>query len=520
MILTPERATTLQARRLGIDTRQEPIIYLRADSPVCRSEGFSALSRVQVHTEHCKTIATLNIITSEMLHRGQIGFSESAWLRLNLNTGDTVWLSHPRPVQSLSHVRAKVYGHLLDKQAFQEIINDIVDGRYADVHIAAFITACGDDKLNDAEIIALTQAMIDSGSRIDWGQPMVIDKHCVGGLPGNRTTPIVVAILAASGLTMPKTSSRAITSPAGTADTMETITEVSLTLEQMKQVVEKEGACLAWGGSVRLSPSDDILIQVERALDIDSEGQLIASVLSKKIAAGATHVLIDIPVGPTAKVRTQKAADKLASSFLKVGEQLGIKIQILYTDGSQPVGNGIGPALEAKDVLAVLQNDTDAPQDLKQRALTMAGTMLEMAGTAEPGKGIEKATTILESGLAWEKFCAICNAQGGMKQPDEAPYLFKLMADRKGVVAQVDNRRLAQVAKLAGAPIDPTAGLEIHVKLGQQVYPHEPLLTIHAESSGELNYAVDYLESHPDIVCLSTGEENSQGESTDENPTV
>lgn len=506
MISTPERATTLQARRLGIDTRQEPIIYLRADSPVCRSEGFSALSRVLVHTEHCKIIATLNIITGEMLRRGQIGFSESAWLRLQLNNDDNVWLSHPRPVQSLSHVRAKVYGHALNKQQFQEIINDIVDGRYADVHIASFITACGDDKLSDAEIIALTRAMIDSGSRIDWGQPMVIDKHCVGGLPGNRTTPIVVSILAASGLTMPKTSSRAITSPAGTADTMETMTEVSLSLERMKQVVKQEGACLAWGGSVRLSPSDDILIQVERALDIDSEGQLIASVLSKKIAAGATHVLIDIPVGPTAKVRTQQAADKLAASFMKVGEQLGIKIQILYTDGTQPVGNGIGPALEAKDVMAVLQNDTDAPQDLKQRALTMAATMLEMAGVVDPHCGLKQATTVLESGLAWKKFVAICIAQGGMKQPGEAPYRFKLMADKAGPVTQVDNRRLAQVAKLAGAPIDPTAGLVIHVKVGQQVQLHDPLLTIHAESSGELNYAVEYLESHPDIIRLNTEE--------------
>lgn len=506
MIFTPERATTLQARRLGIDTRQEPIIYLREDSPVCRSEGFSALSRVLVHTEHCKIIATLNIITGEMLRRGQIGFSESAWLRLQLKADDNVWLSHPRPVQSLSHVRAKVYGHTLNKQQFQEIINDIIDGRYADVHIASFITACGDDKLSDTEIIALTQAMIDSGSRIDWGQPMVIDKHCVGGLPGNRTTPIVVSILAASGLTMPKTSSRAITSPAGTADTMETMTEVSLSLEQMKQVVKKEGACLAWGGSMRLSPSDDILIQVERALDIDSEGQLIASVLSKKIAAGATHVLIDIPVGPTAKVRSQRAADKLATSFLAVGEQLGIIIKILYTDGSQPVGIGIGPALEAKDVLAVLKNDTDAPQDLKQRALTMAGTMLEMAEVVEPGCGIAKATTVLESGLAWKKFVAICIAQGGMKKPGDAPYLFKLMADKTGTVSQVDNRRLAQVAKLAGAPLDLTAGLEIHVKLGQQVHTNDPLLTIHAESSGELNYAVEYLESHPDIIRLNTEE--------------
>ena len=506
MIFTPDRATPLQARRLGIDTRQEPIIYLRADSPVCRSEGFSALSRVLVRTEKNQIIATLNIITGEMLRRGQIGFSESAWHRLQLNTDDSIWLSHPRPVQSLSHVRAKVYGHSLNKQQFQEIINDIVDGHYADVHLAAFITACGDDNLNDHEITALTEAMIDSGSRIDWGQPLVIDKHCVGGLPGNRTTPIVVSILAASGLTMPKTSSRAITSPAGTADTMETMTEVSLSLEQMKQVVEQEGACLAWGGSVRLSPSDDILIQVERALDIDSEGQLIASVLSKKIAAGATHVLIDIPVGPTAKVRSQEAADKLAKSFETVAESLGIIIKILFTDGSQPVGNGIGPALEARDVMAVLQNDTDAPTDLKQRSLAMAGAMLEMSGTVDPDSGVEKATAVLESGLAWEKFCAICTAQGVMKQPNEAPYLFKLIAEKGGIVDMIDNRRLAQVAKLAGAPLDSTAGVEIHAKLGQQVHPHDPLLTIHAESSGELNYAVDYLDNHPDIIHLRSEE--------------
>lgn len=509
MIFIPERSTPLQARRLGIDSRQETIIYLRADSPVCRSEGFSALSRVLVNTEQSHIIATLNIITGEMLRRGQIGFSESAWQRLNLKTDDNIWLSHPRPVQSLSHVRAKVYGHTLDKPMFQEIINDIVDGHYADVHLAAFITACGDDKLDNDEITALTQAMIDSGSRIDWEQPMVIDKHCVGGLPGNRTTPIVVAILAASGLTMPKTSSRAITSPAGTADTMETMTEVSLTLEQMKQVVKDQGACLAWGGSVRLSPSDDILIQVERALDIDSEGQLIASVLSKKIAAGATHVLIDIPVGPTAKVRSKEAADKLANSFRVVAEKLGLIIKILYTDGSQPVGNGIGPALEARDVLAVLQNDDRAPQDLKQRAVSMAGAMLEMAAVVNDGKGQKKALAVLEGGLAWEKFCAICEAQGAVKQPTEAPYLFKMIAESTGTVRQIDNRRLAQVAKLAGAPLDPAAGLEIHIKLGQKVQPHTPLLTIHAESSGELNYAVEYLENHPEIICLAEQEDKA-----------
>lgn len=507
MTFIPERMTPLKARRLGLDTQQELTIYLRADSAVCKSEGFSALSRVLVRTEGQHIIATLNIITSELLRPGEIGLSESAWQRLEVKDGDSIWASHPTPVASISHIRAKVYGHILTQDQYSEIIEDIVAGRYADVHLAAFITACGNDNMNDQEITYLTEAMVNSGSKISWDLPLVLDKHCVGGLPGNRTTPIVVSILAASGLTVPKTSSRAITSPAGTADTMETLTNVSLSLEEMKKVVCEHGGCLAWGGSVRLSPADDLLIKVERVLDIDSEGQLIASVLSKKIAAGATHVLIDMPVGPTAKVRSQAAADKLAASFREVAKSLGLTIDIIFSDGRQPVGYGIGPALEARDILAVLQNSTDAPTDLRERAITVAGTMLEMATNLPKGEGIRQAKQLIDSGQAWDKFHQICKAQGGLREPPIAPYRFELIAHQHGWLCSVDNRRLSQVAKLAGAPADLAAGVEIHVKLGEEVHPNTPLITIHAESAGELNYAVEYLEAYPETVQICADKE-------------
>ncbi|PIE25119.1 MAG: thymidine phosphorylase [Neptuniibacter caesariensis] len=502
MNYTPERMTPLKACRLGLDTRQEPTIYLRQDSPVCHSEGFTALSRVLVKTEKKHLIATLHMVTGELLQPGEIGFSESAWKRLALEDSASIWLSHPKPVQSLSYIRSKVYGNELSKEQLKEIIEDIVQGRYADVHLAAFITACGDNKLNTREITDLTSVMVESGSTIEWGLPMVVDKHCVGGLPGNRTTPILVSILTAAGLTMPKTSSRAITSPAGTADTMETLTNVSLSLDQMKAVVEQEGGCLAWGGSVRLSPSDDLLIQVERALDIDSEGQLIASVLSKKIAAGATHVVIDIPVGPTAKVRSQKSAEALAKNFQIVADTLGLTITILFTDGSQPIGRGIGPALEARDILAVLKNEPDMPLDLRERASQVAGAVLEMVNNLAPGEGAKKALEILDSGAAWEKFQAICKAQGALKKPPVAPYRYQLVARTNGRIECINNRKLAKVAKLAGAPADLAAGVDLHCKIGDRVELRQPLLTIHAESSGELNYAVEYLEDHLDIIEL------------------
>ncbi|MDF2182142.1 thymidine phosphorylase family protein [Neptuniibacter sp. CAU 1671] len=506
MNFVPERAIALHACRLGIDTHQEPTIYLRDDSPVCRSEGFAARSRVLVRTQHHHLIATLNTVTGDLLQPGCVGFSESAWHLLELRERTEVWLSHPRHVQSIGYIRGKVYGKTFTPEQLAEIINDIVAGRYADVHLAAFITACSGDHLNIEEVTDLTKAMVESGNRIHWEQPMVVDKHCVGGLPGNRTTPIVVPILCAAGLTMPKTSSRAITSPAGTADTMETLTEVSLSLKAMRRVVKQEGGCLAWGGSVRLSPSDDLLIQVERALDIDSEGQLIASVLSKKIAAGATHVLIDIPVGPTAKVRSQAAAEQLAQSFSDVARTLGLNLSILLSDGSQPVGRGIGPALEARDILQVLQNDPGMPEDLFHRAANVAGAMLEMAGTAAKGLGRQQAIEILQSGAAWQKFQAICKAQGGLKTPPVAPYRYEYLVNGGGKVLAFDNRLLAKVAKLAGAPASPAAGVDLHCKVGDQLSKHQPLLTLHADSSGELNYAVEFLEDHPEVILLERDE--------------
>ena len=500
--MIPEKMMPLKACRLGIDTHHEPNIYLRSDSHVCKSEGFEALSRVRINTERHQIIATLNMVTSDIVPEGHIGFSEAAWEMMDMRYDDQVWLSHPKPVQSLSYIRAKVYNQRLDQAQMSAIINDIVEGRYAEVHLAAFITACGDDKLDDEEITYLTRAMIDAGSRIDWNLPLVVDKHCVGGLPGNRTTPVVVPILAAAGLTIPKTSSRAITSPAGTADTMETLTCVSLSLDEMRKVVEKEGGCLAWGGSVRLSPADDLLIQVERALDIDSEGQLIASVLSKKAAAGATHVLIDIPVGPTAKVRSQAAAERLAASFTAVANNLGLKLKIVLTDGNQPVGRGVGPALEAEDILAVLQNRAEAPTDLRKRAALLAGSMLELAGAADEGSGEQQALELLESGAAWEKFQAIARAQGGLKTPPVAPYRYEFLAHQSGKVSGIDNRLLAKIAKLAGAPADPAAGLEMHVKLDQQVQQNQTLLRVHAENAGELNYAVEFLLEHPNVIQI------------------
>ncbi|HLB15949.1 MAG TPA: thymidine phosphorylase family protein [Burkholderiales bacterium] len=493
---------SLRLRRLGIDTHSEPVVYMRADCHVCRAEGFTARERVEVHAGTRTVIATLSVVTSDLLAPGEAGVSEAAWALLDAREGDAVRALHPAPVESLAHVRAKLFGHRLDGAAMRAIIDDVVARRYADIELAAFVAAGAGDRLDVDETVALTRAMVDVGQRLSWPRRPVCDKHCVGGLPGNRTTPIVVAIAAASGLTIPKTSSRAITSPAGTADAMETLAPVDLDLDAMRRVVEREGGCVVWGGAVRLSPADDILIGVERPLDLDSEGQLVASVLSKKAAAGSTHVLIDMPVGPTAKVRSDEAAASLVSRLTHVGAAVGLRVECLVTDGTQPVGRGIGPALEALDVLAVLRNAPDAPTDLRSRATALAGRLLEIAGRAAPGDGFALAARTLATGAAWRKFAAICDAQGGLREPRAAPLTQEVVAPRAGEIAAIDNRRLARVAKLAGAPLARGAGLRLHRRLGDRVAKDEPLYTVHAEARGELAYALDYAGRQAEIVSV------------------
>ncbi|MGP2492885.1 thymidine phosphorylase family protein [Mesorhizobium sp. PUT5] len=492
---------TLRAKRLRMHTQHQAVVIMRTDCHVCRSEGLAARSQVLVSCGGREVQATLfQVEGDELISLDEVALSETAWAILGVADGEAVEVTHAPALESLASVRRRIYGNRLNASAFAAIVKDVVAGRYTDVHLAAFLTASAALPLDEDETADLTGAMVEVGDRLRWDAPIVVDKHCIGGLPGNRTTPIVVAIVAAHGLIMPKTSSRAITSPAGTADTMETLAPVDLDIATLRRVVEAEGGCIAWGGAVHLSPADDIFVRVERELDVDTEGQLIASVLSKKIAAGSTHVVLDIPVGPTAKVRTEEAARHLAERMTAVAARFGLTATCLQTDGSQPVGRGIGPALEALDVLAVLQNVSDAPDDLRRRSATLAGAALEIGGKAGKGEGAAVALETLADGRAWKKFEAICEVQGGMRTPPVAANIHPLDAPRGGRIVHIDNRKLARLAKLAGAPQAKAAGIHMEVRLGQEIDKSQPMLHVHAETKGELAYALEYAARSGDIV--------------------
>ena len=340
--------------------------------------------------------------------------------------------------------------------------------------------------------------MIACGSRLDFGVPVVADKHCIGGIPGNRTTLIVVPILASLGLMVPKTSSRAITSPSGTADTMAALAEVALPPGRIRSVVERTGACIAWGGALDLAPADDVLITVERPMGIDSEGQMIASILSKKKTVGASHALIDIPVGPTAKVRSREQGEALARAVPSGGPRHRLAGRRGADGGRMGRSEAAsGPRLEALDVLAVLKRAPDASSELREKSLYLAARLLESTETVSDAGGYRAAQQALDSGAALAKFEEIVAAQGRSPLPPEAPFRAEVMAPRDGRVRAIDCLEINTIAKLAGAPANPSAGLRILRGVESVVARGEPLLEVHAQSRDQLAFALEYAEARP-----------------------
>lgn len=331
---------------LGIDAGEKAIVYLKKDC--VNNNGFLIDTHIKLISGKKSLLALVNTIEGELLKENEIALSKYARISLNIQEGDKVILSPISPMNSLSFVRAKVFGHVLGKQQFDEIINDIVQGQYTDINLATFLTACAGERLTKDELISLTKAMVDVGKTMSWRKRKVVDIHSVGGLPGNCSSLIVVPIVASFGLLIPKVSSRSITSPAGTADTMETLAPVKLDFKSIRKIVEKENGCIVDDGGNRLSPADDILIKIEHNMDLASEGQMITSILSKKISAGSTHIVIDMPIGPTAKIRTLEAAHRIKNLFCTIGDHFNLKSKVVFSDGSQPIGGRIGPALEAK----------------------------------------------------------------------------------------------------------------------------------------------------------------------------
>jgi AMP phosphorylase len=433
--------------------------------------------------------------TSSLIEQGRIGIYHQTNEQLQVVDGDSVEVRvADRPV-SLDYIRKKMDGDRLSREEIGTIVSDIVHDNLSPSEITAFVISSYINQLDIDEIESLTRSMVETGDRLEFHTGPIVDKHSIGGVPGNKITFLVVPIIAAAGLLIPKTSSRAITGAGGTADLMEVLAPVEFSASEIQKMTQKVGGVIVWGGATNIAPADDKIILQEYPFKIDQVGQMIASVMAKKFAVGAHVVAMDIPVGKHCKVHSIPEGRKLAQQFIDIGERLGMRVECALTYGDAPVGRAVGPALEVREALAILEG-ADSPNSLVQKSAVIAGIALELAGKANRGEGAALALDILKSGKALKKMKEIIAIQGGdsnitseMIKPGEFSHVIK--ADSEGYVVELNNRSLITIARTAGAPNDHGAGLYIHAKAGTRLKRGDPIFTLYAERKWRLEKALE-----------------------------
>jgi AMP phosphorylase len=473
-----------KVKLLGIRAGGKQIIVL--DDEYASLMGIHSSDRVEITHKGHNLIAIANVATD--FPKKTLGIYEEVEHKLGAKEGEKVTVRPAERPESLGFIRDKISGRRLRQHEIKSIIQDVVERHLSDVEVASFVTSLYIHGTSMEEVESLTKAMVQTGQTLDFGKKGILDKHSIGGVPGDKTTLIVIPIVAAAGFTIPKTSSRAITSPAGTADRVEVLCPVNLTAEEMQRVVKKTNACLTWGGALDLAPADDLLIQVEYPLSIDP--LLLPSIMSKKKAIGADYIVVDIPTGRGAKIKTIGEAQALAQEFIELGKRLDIHVQCGVTFGEQPIGYGIGPALEAREALLTLMNK--GPIDLVNKATSLAGLLFEMMGSKD---GKKEANIVLKSGKAEEKLREIIAAQGGDPsiKPEDIEVgkeMMEITTEETGRVQWINNRAIAQIARAAGAPKTKSAGVLLTKKLGDKVKKGDTIFKIYSQGSHKLEYAI------------------------------
>lgn len=450
------------------------------------------ISIEKLSSKNNEEFLTIVDIVEKIVKEDEIGISSEIKKYFPLRNGQKVDINLGDSPKSLDYIRKKMDKKRLSKKEIKEIIKDIVSNSLSDPEIAMFVSAMYENKMDFKEIIDLVESLVESGKKLSFKGRFIVDKHCIGGIPGNRTTPIVVSICAAAGLIFPKTSSKAITSAAGTADVISSIAKIEFSKEELKKIIKKTHGFMIWGGSLELVPADSKIIRIEKMLKIDPKAQLIASILSKKLAVGSRYVLIDIPFGKGAKVDKREGLE-LKRSFEKFGRHFKLNLRAVLTRGDEPIGNGVGPFLELMDIINVLNPIEKGPEDLEKKSVFLAGQILEMTNKSKKGEGEKMAQKILYSGKAFDKFIQIIKAQeGSIKKIELGKFRKEILAKKDGKILGINNVNINLLARIAGCPMDRSSGLYIHNHVGDKIIKGDRILTIYAESNSRLREAVSY----------------------------
>jgi len=437
--------------------------------------------------------------TKSLVKKGEIGLFRDITNRYKIKKGELLELRLSGHAPSLKTIHKKLDEKKITYDEISSLVSDIARYRISDLELAFFIASAFDKKnFSKEEIYYLTKAISETGEMIKFGD-IVADKHSIGGIPGNRITPIIISIVASCGVIIPKTSSRAITSAAGTADTMEVLAPVGFNSKEIKKIVKKTNGCLIWGGALRLAPADDRFIEITRRLGREPYSKMVVSIMSKQVATGINRLVIDMPVGPTAKIHDPKEIRFVKNLFLYLSKRFKMKTKIIVSKTMGPIGRGIGPCLEARDVMRVLQQKEKRPKDLEKKAILLSGHLLELAGKVKKGNGQKMALESLESGKALKKMREIIKAQGGNSNIDSeeinlGKVSWELKSSKEGLIKSIDNKNLNKICRLLGSPSTKQAGVYLDKTIGEKVKRKEALCTFYTNSSQRLVLAKHALQ--------------------------
>ncbi len=486
----------LHAKIIDVETGGMPVISL--NETFAKKNDFHGMDRVTVKFNKKFVVAAIDT-SEQIISENEVGVFEDVWKKLKIKDGDEIEITPIGKPDSIKFIRKKMDGEELFSSEIHSIVKDIVDEKLTDVEMAAFVSATYMKELSMEETVNLTKAVVETGGRLRLRKRIIADKHSIGGVPGNRVTMILVPIIASLGITIPKTSSRAITSPSGTADTMEVLANVSFSIEELTKIVKKTNGCIVWGGAINLAAADDKLIRIRHPLSLDPEGLMLASVMAKKIAVGANHIIFDLPIGQNAKLKSLGEARHIEREFRRLAQKFKVNIETLVTDGSEPIGNGIGPNLEARDVLWLLKNNRRGPLDLRRKSTLLAGKLLELVGFAKEGTGEKIADAQIANGKAYKKMKEIIEAQGG--DPNVKPkdlqigeYTCDYEAERKGRIDSINTHAISKIARAAGSPVDNEAGIYLYKHYGESVRKGEKVFTVYSKSERRIERAINLMK--------------------------
>lgn len=489
----------LSSRKLDVRTGQAMIALINEIDAA--ENGVAIGEKVALEIAGYKKDIIVSLDTTDtLIDEGEIGFFEDVWEKYNIKFGEIVKVKLVQQSEAVKSIRKKLLGGKLSYQEVFSIIQDIASDQLGTILTTYYAAAGYSPGFDEEEMFYMTKAMAETGEIFHF-EGIVADKHSIGGVGGKGITPIVVPIVACiEGITIPNTSTRAITSASATTDMLEVIMPMSFTKDELEAMIFKSHAFMVWGGGLDLAPADDQIIQVQKPIGIESIDKFVASIVAKKIAQGVNHVVFDVPIGEGAKIVTEEEFRKVKGAFEKVCKKFGIKVVIHRRDVTGIDGNAVGPALECREFLRIYERDERRSLQLEEDALKMAGDLIELCGKANKGEGYKLAKEILESGAAFDKLCQIIKQQGGNEQVTSnnleiGGITWELSSKKEGIIKSVSNKAVFEVCRALGNPHIKEAGMCFYKKSGDSVRVGERLATLYATTDSRMALGKKVLES-------------------------